>query len=200
MQSRRLTAVLADIFSRPSINGTRLVGVDGPSGSGKSTVARRLAVLSGASLLEVDDFLSWGDLTQWWERFETEALAPLSEGHDATFRVRDWMNDEFGRGLGGWKTVPSAPLVVVDGVSCTRIAAADRYVFRMWVDAPEDVRLLRGLERDGEDHRKLWVQWMAMERRFFDEDRTSTRADLLVCGHPTAPHNPATELVVEGQA
>jgi uridine kinase len=86
-------------------------------------------------------------------------------------------------------------LVILEGVTCTRRAAADRLVYRIWVDAPEDLRLRRGMERDGETHRQLWLDWMKVERQFFAEDRTRALADLQVNGHPHVSHDQETEVV-----
>ena len=198
MQPRKLAAVLDEILDRPSVNGVRLVGVDGPSGSGKSTLARRLAELAAAPVLAIDDFVSWGDLHSWWDRFEQEALEPLSRGTDARYRVRDWHNDEFGASLNGWAAVVAVPLVVVEGVTCTRAAAVQRFAYRIWVDAAADVRLGRGVERDGESHRQLWLDWMALEQEFFAEDRTRSRADLVVEGDPPVTHGPDEVMVAAG--
>jgi len=81
------------------------------------------------------------------------------------------------------------------GKICTRRAAADRLVYRIWVDAPEDLRLRRGVERDGETHRQLWLDWMNVERQFFAEDRTRAMADLRINGHPHVSHDQETEVV-----
>jgi hypothetical protein len=40
----------------------------------------------------------------------------------------------------------------------------------------------RGLVRDGEQARHLWLNWMDKERDFFLKDGTRKRADLLVSG------------------
>jgi hypothetical protein len=122
-------------------------------------------------------------------------LTPLVAGADAHYQVRDWANDEFGTSLDGWKTVAWAPLVILEGVTCTRLAAAHRLAYKIWVEAPEDLRLRRGLERDGTDHRQLWLTWMAEERELFAADGTRARAELRVSGHPTVPHDPETEVV-----
>lgn len=191
-----LDDVLADVVRRDaSGSGIRLVGVDGPSGSGKSTLAKRLAAWASAPVVEIDDFVSWTDFAGWWPRFETQVLSPLLSGAEARYQVRDWPNDEFGTSLDGWKTLAWAPLVILEGVTCTRLAAAGRLAYSIWVEAPEDLRLQRGLERDGTDHRQLWRTWMADERKFFAADGTRARADLRVSGHPTVPHDPETELV-----
>ncbi len=66
------------------------------------------------------------------------------------------------------------------GVSVTRAVAADRYAFRIWVDAPAPLRLARGVERDGSDQTAQWAAWQEMERAFFAADGTAARADLRV--------------------
>lgn len=188
--------VLADVRRRDgSGTGIRLVGVDGPSGSGKSSLARRLAARAQAPVVEIDDFVSWSDFAGWWPRFEDQVLRPLLSGADARYQVRDWANDEFGTSLGGWKTQTWAPLVILEGVTCTRLAAAQVLAYAIWVEAPEVLRLQRGLARDGSSHRQHWLTWMAEEREFFAADGTRARADLRVTGHPAVPHDPETELV-----
>jgi len=131
-------------MERPAAGGIRIIGVDGPQGSGKSTLAARISALIGAPLAQVDDFVSWVDLVGWWPRFEAQVLNPLLSGSDAHYQVRDWENDEFGTSLNGWKTVEWSPVVVLEGLTCTRAAIADRLAYRIWVEAPDDVRLQDG--------------------------------------------------------
>ena len=191
-----LDDVVADVRQRDAAGtGIRLIGVDGPSGSGKSTLAARLAARTLAPVVAIDDFVSWSDFAGWWPRFDHHVLTPLLSGADARYQVRDWANDEFGTSLDGWETVAWAPLLILEGVTCTRLAAAHRLAYTIWVEAPDDLRLLRGLERDGTDHRQLWLTWMAEERELFAADGTGARADLRVSGHPLVRHDPETELV-----
>jgi hypothetical protein len=190
-----LDEVLAEIRKRGPYRGIRIVGVDGASGSGKSMLAARLAARSGAPLIQVDDFVSWSDFAGWWPRFDRQVLDRLVSGQDAWYQVRDWRNDEFGSSLNGWKTVPWSPLVIVEGVTCTRRAATDRLAYRIWVEAPDGVRLERGVARDGETHRQLWIDWMREEGRFFADDGTRARADLRIDGNPTTPHDPDSDVV-----
>lgn len=161
-----------------------MVGVDGPSGSGKSTFARELAAAAGAPIIEMDDFGSWGDFAGWWSRLEEQVLEPLFAGGAARYQVRDWPGDEFGSSLRGWKTLAWSPLVILEGVTCTRQAVADRLAYAVWVEAPRDVRLHRGVERDGEDHRHLWVRWQVEEADFFSADGARDRADLIIDTSP----------------
>jgi thymidylate kinase len=66
------------LLTGPQTQALRLVAVDGRAGSGKSTFARALSrALGGVNVLQLDDFLAWDDLTEFWPRFEAEVLLPL---------------------------------------------------------------------------------------------------------------------------
>jgi uridine kinase len=176
-----MTGIAAFVRAAAPINGIKLVGVDGPSGSGKTTLAKPLAAELGAPIIEIDDFVSWDPSADWWPRFEEQVLGPLTNKNDAVYQARDW-NDWYGSSLKEWKTVPWQPIVVLEGVTCTRRAAADRLACRIWVEAPAEVRLARGLARDTDGHpgaRELWERWMAEETEFFALDGTRARADFV---------------------
>jgi hypothetical protein len=172
--------VLDRILAVPVIGAPVIVAVDGPAGSGKSTLARELAELSGAALVGVDDFVTWHDFGAWWPRLRDDALLPLASGMDATYQVRDWEGDEFGSSVRDWKTVPWAPLVIIEGVTSARREAVPYLSFAIWVEAAAALRLARGLARDGEDHRTFWTGWMHAEQEFFDADGTRERADVII--------------------
>ncbi|WP_236795758.1 hypothetical protein [Amycolatopsis sp. GM8] len=108
-------------------------------------------------MIEADDFVSWDDFSGWRPRFEEEVLVPLLSGRKACYQMRDWERDEFRSSLQRERKLP-------------------------WVEAPRDQRLKRGLARDGEGHRDLWLRWQDVEERFFSEDDTRSRADLVVDG------------------
>jgi uridine kinase len=173
---------------RQGRSGARIIGVDGPAGGGKSTFAARLAETTGAPVIEVDDFISWDNLAGWWPRFEAQVLEPLLDGRDAHYQARDWINDWRGSRLGEWKRVPWAPLVIIEGVTCTRRATVGRLAYAVWVEASRETRLARGLARDADngepDFADLWTKWMVQEDAFFAADGTRERADLVVSTEP----------------
>lgn len=170
-----------EVNRRDSINGIRIIGIDGPSGSGKSVLAERLSARLGAPVIEIDDFISWDSFAGWWPRFDAQVLTPLLSGQDATFQARDW-TDWYGSSLGDWKTQPWAPTIIVEGVTCTRRDTIGRLVYAAWVEAPPELRLARGMARDskfaGKD--QLWDRWMAEEDEFFTADGTRDRADVII--------------------
>ncbi len=190
-------AELADRIDAVSVTApVTLLAVDRPTGSGKSVFARRLSrAVGGAPIVETDDFISWGDVTGWWARLEEEVLAPLMAGREAHYQVRDWTNDELGDSLREWRILPPSPVVVIDGVTSSRRAVRDRLAYAVWVEAPRDVRLQRGVARDGEARREEWIGWMIREEEFFAADGTRERAELRVDGAPRLPHDPEREYI-----
>ncbi len=194
---RSLARLAGEIRARPCSRAVRLVAVDGRAGAGKSTVARALAAACGdVPVLKVDGFLFWGDIAGWWPRLEREALRPLLAGSPARFRVRDWANDPLGQGLDGWAEVVAADVVIVEGVTSSRQAIARDLVMSLWVETPGGERLRRGIARDGEQRRSLWIEWMALEEEFFGRDGAMARADYVVSGQPSHPYDRATEVVI----
>jgi uridine kinase len=77
-------------------------------------------------------------------------LVPLSGGRGARYQRYDWPSDS----LAEWREVASDRLVVVEGVYVLRRELRGYYEHRIWIEADRDVRLRRGLERDGEAARE----------------------------------------------
>jgi uridine kinase len=175
----------------------RLVAVDGRAGAGKSHFTSSLIPRCGdVALVRVDDFLWWGDIDGWWERLRREALEPLLDGRPAQFRVRDWRNDPLGRGVGDRVVLEPAETVVVEGVGSSRRDVAERIDQAYWVETSPETRLRRGLRRDGEVRRGNWLEWMDLEQAFFAVDGAASRADHVIDGEPTVPHDTARQVVV----
>lgn len=194
---RRFVDLAASILSLPPSCGlTRLVAVDGPGGSGKSTFAGRLAASfnDGAvvQVVHTDDFASWDNQFGWAPQLREQVIARLQQGVPGRYQRYDWVEKKFAE----WHAVAPAPVVVVEGVGAAQRAFADALAMTAWVDTPPDVRLARGLARDGEHMRGFWEQWIAGERAHFAADRTRSRADLVVAGDPATPHDAETEFVV----
>src|SRR4051812_35154033 len=139
--------IAAAIARRDPVNGIRIVGIDGPSGSGKSFLAAQISKLLAAPIIEIDDFVSWDCFADWWPRFDAQVLTPLLAGRDAVYQARDW-NDWYGSSLGAWKTQPWSPTIVLEGVTCTRSETTGRLAYAVWVEAPADLRLARGMARN----------------------------------------------------
>jgi uridine kinase len=182
----------------PRLGAVRLVAVDGPAGSGKTTFAARLAAelrASGASAAEIhtDDLLEgWTDMVSFWPRLTEWVLDPLRRGEPARYRRYDWVR---GRFEDEWQPLPVPGVLVVEGVTSARAAVRPYLGLGVLVWAGRDLRLARGIARDGEALRPEWLRWMAAEDRHFAADDTARRADLVVDGAPEVPHDPEREYV-----
>lgn len=172
----------------------RLVGIDGLAGSGKTTFATRLARAAGndVPVVHTDDFATHDEPMQWWPRMLTHVIEPLLAGRPATFHPYDWA----ARTTTAPVTVTPADLVLVEGVGATRSAWRDRLVLRVWVDAPREVRLRRGLERDGQELAEFWREWMAAEDGYVADERPQEHAHVILDGDPHQPHDPESEFCV----
>jgi uridine kinase len=170
-----------------ALGAVRLICVDGPAGSGKTTLAGVLATALGqrAAVVHLDDlYEGWTGLVGVWERVEAQLLVPLAAGRSGRYQRYDWPTARFAE----WVEVPVPEVLILEGCGSSPRAVDGRAVLRVFVDAPADVRLARGLARDGADERDHWLAWMAEEATEFVRESTRDRADVVVDG--TAPLAP----------
>jgi uridine kinase len=178
----------------PSCGPVRLVAVDGPAGSGKTTFAGRLGQAAGAQVIHSDDFpVAWdGPPDSWFPMLDDQVLRPLSGGAAGAYRRFDWVRGTFAERV----EVPPAPVLVIEGVGAARRASADLIAFTIWVEAPEPLRLRRGLSRDGAAYERQWRTWMRTEEEWFARDDSRRRADLRVDVAALFPRHDGAEFVV----
>ncbi len=156
---------------------TRIVAIDGPGGAGKSSLACWIASRLDAQIVPTDDFASWDNPIDWWPQLLDLVLKPLAAGVRASYQPTSW--DGTGR-----ERVNIEPLgtVIVEGVSSSRLAFRSHLAFAVWVETPRDLRLRRGLERDGATAATLWERWMEAEDQYIDAERPAERADVVLRG------------------
>ena len=69
---------------------------------------------------------------------------------------------------------------MLEGTGCWSPAIADLVGALVWVEAESELRLRRGMARDGEHMRPQWEQWRVDEDVLFARLGTRARADLVV--------------------
>jgi uridine kinase len=180
----------------PGLGRTRLVCVDGPAGSGKTTLADALVEAAahragqragpaavptvGTVLLHMDDlYEGWSGLNdELTRRLERDVLAPLRAERAGRYRRYDWHRGRFAEE----HAVPVPELLLVEGCGSGAARYADATTLLIWVEAPRELRVRRGVERDGVGVLPHWRAWMVDEERHFARQRTRERADVLVDG------------------
>ena len=169
-----------------------VIAIDGPSCSGKSILATAVALRSGASILEGDDFyrdtlpsLSAAqreamsdaavvDAVIDWERLRDKGLLPLRAGHPATFQPYDWETDD-GR-LSAPKTIPTTDLIIVEGVYAARPELTELVDIAVYLGVDPQTRAERYAEREDDPE---WVRfWERGEAHYFRVVRPSASFDL----------------------
>jgi len=174
VDSRSDAARVLDLTrSRPPTLGTgRLICVDGPAGSGKTTLAAAL----GAPVVHMDELIEgWHGLRTVDAQLDG-LLRPHASGRPGSYRRYDWVAGAYAETV----VVPPAPLLVLEGVGAGSLVIAGLVTVLVWVEADHDVRMARGIERDGDAFAPYWEMWAAEESEEFVRNRTRERADLLL--------------------
>ncbi|GAA0619968.1 hypothetical protein HPO96_25410 [Kribbella sandramycini] len=194
-----IDSLLDHVTGAPARLGrSRLISIDGPAGSGKSTLAAGFAARAKARGLNTD-VVHMDDLYEGWSGAERgfallrdHVLQRLADGREGRYRRYDWHAGAYAE----LHVVPvTVDLLVVEGVTACDRDADPFQSLRIWIETTNEVRLDRGIARDGEALRDHWLDWMRWERDHFAAQSTRSRAHLIANGNPTIPHDPTLELV-----
>ena len=168
----------------PTLGSGRLICVDGPAGSGKTTWAAGIAQLAPeVTVVHMDDlYPGWSGLPEVDAQLG-DLLRPLAENQPGSYRRYDWVAEEFAERI----VVGPAPLLVLEGVGCGAARFAGLVTVLVWVEAPERLRMERGIARDGDAFAPHWEQWAVDEAEVYARERTRERADVHIDGSQPYP-------------
>ena len=165
------------------------IAIDGRGASGKSALAEYLGKkLDGFTVINGDDFfephaheITWGEFNE--ERFRDEVLRPVNFGlREFTIRPFDFPQGE----LGSPKHLKIDRGVIIE--RCFSFKLPFEWDFRIWVETPAEVCLMRGLQREGakvlgERATAAWCQvWQPREARYIEETSPIHISDYVVDG------------------
>jgi uridine kinase len=157
--------------------GTRIVAVDGAGGAGKTSLSEWLAPELGAQIVHTDEFATWQNPTDWWPDLIAKVLGPLAAGRPARYVPTRWGGPERQE-----VTIEPGGFLILEGVTASRAAFRPYLAYVIWIETPRELRLRRGIERDGQSMRPQWEEWMAGEDRYVDRERPAERADRVLPG------------------
>lgn len=181
------------LYKISRLNKTRfIIGIDGLGGSGKSAFAGELAVfIPNAAIVHMDHFYkpkNWRAATDsssevgaWfdWRRLEKQLLVPFTENREIRIQKYDWESGS----LKEWQSVSNTANVIVEGVYSTRRELAKYYDLKIWIDCPADIRLSRGIERDGIEMKEQWRDvWMKQEDDYYNKHKPFLSSDVKING------------------
>jgi len=187
---------LVAYFNNISKNQDRfIIAIYGPGGSGKSFFLEKLSsVLKNYDIVHFDDFY----LPKYdpeivgsnfdWRRLIDQVLSPFVKHISCKYLFFDWNVNK----LDGWKEIDAKRYLIIDGVTSGRLELRKYLNFIIFIETPPEIRLRRGIERDGENFRNIWVnEWMPNEFKYFNSDihRTKSICDLIVDGTFTDTSN-----------
>lgn len=172
-----------------------LIGIDGQGAAGKTTLAENLQKFDPSiDIISMDDFYLpkpdrpkgnaftkpiGGDFD--WQRLEQEVLKPLSSNKEVTYQICHWNSDTI---LSETKTVSPTGIIIIEGIYAIRPELKDYYDYMIWIDTPQDLRLQRGIARNGIQTKNLWLhEWMPHEDRYVKIYKPYAYADEVITMH-----------------
>jgi len=181
--TRGLEAVLAavDAAAVSAGGGAPVVLIDGPSGAGKSSLADLL--LSrwpgdvAPRIVRMDDlYPGWDGLDAASDALHAELLEPLATSGRGRWRRWDWAGDRPAE----WHEVTGRAPVLVEG--CGTLAGANvRWAhLALWLDADDELRKARALDRDGATFASHWDLWQSEFERYLHREDPRANADLVL--------------------
>ena len=159
---------------------TTLTAIDGCGGSGKSLLANSLAhSLDYAYIVNCDDLSANPSHPEWRRRLMKQVVGPLLNDRPARYARYDWVS---GKVL-EWCDIEPGGVVIVEGVSTLHSDLGKPWDVAIWVECPRELRLARGIARDGERMRSTWVdRWMPEEDEYVVAEQPQARADFIYDG------------------
>ena len=171
----------ASAFVRAALAASRapVVLVDGPSGAGKSTFADAIvAAWPGVApqLVRMDDlYPGWAGLEPASHQVVRDLLLPLRSSGVGHWRRWDWAASR----VRDTRVARAGHPLVIEGCGCLTRASASLADLHVWLNAADDVRKRRALDRDRGAFDAHWDMWQRQWGRLVARESPVSLADLV---------------------
>jgi uridine kinase len=160
---------------------TPIILIDGRAGSGKSTLAALLKNElfregeSAPRVIHMDDLYDgWDGLQAGADYLQRLIISPVSNRKKASWQEFDWALGERSR----WREFEGQTPLIIEGCGSIARLAAQSSQIKVWVEAPDEVRYQRWLDREGSEEN--FGRWAAQEVEFYARERSTELADITV--------------------
>lgn len=157
--------------------------IDGRAGSGKSTLAAAVQNEffklgeSSPRVIHLDDlYYGWDGLNQGVEYLQRSILVPLIKREVAHYQVFDWAKNERDE----WREFAGGTPLIIEGCGAINTNSIEFADAAIWLDAADDVRHERWVEREGNDDH--FNQWAAQELDFYAREHSRDLATEVIGG------------------
>ncbi|MEI7777885.1 MAG: hypothetical protein WCJ42_00460 [Actinomycetes bacterium] len=185
-------AVEVDLLARirklsPRLGHTVLVAIDGRSGAGKSTLAARLAASMGAMTVQLEYlYPGWDGLDAGVQNAVDTVLKPFSRGAAADVPQWDWQSNKWGIPM----RIAPPRYLLLEGVGAASAAIRRWTDLAIWLELPQEERLLRARVRGWETYEGHWDSWAVQEDALMARENLPQSADLVLVGSQDLPVGP----------
>lgn len=165
----------------------KVIAIDGRCAAGKTTLARRLAEVTGAGLIHMDDFFLPKELRTeerlkepggnvHYERFAEEVLPHLRNAVGFDYVRYDCSTMEFG----AKRMVPAGVLRIVEGSYSCHPSFGDYMDVRIFCDVSLLDQRVRIKMRDGDNALPIFLdKWIPKEEKYFAVYKIKEQADII---------------------
>ncbi len=161
------------------------IAIDGRGGSGKTVFAEYLKklvpdfiFLNGDDYFEpVENQIVWGAFND--ARFRQDIIKPLQHGNSFIYRPYDWHKEPH---------ISEQPTAITKGFCLERCFSFDfdlDWDLKIWVEAPKEVCLERGLAREHMPRERVlaaWQIWQVAEDNYIAQKQPEELADIVIDG------------------
>jgi len=167
----------------------KAIAIDGPGGSGKSTLAKQLAKDFDAAIIPMDAFLLPVEKHRFsaiaknydLDRFFNEVVLALGSDSPVSYSSQNLETGELKK-----IKIPAGKKVIVEGIYSFEVDFREIYDFAIFVDAPREELLRRGMP-SGKSGSSWLDKWLVGEETYLEAQSPRLAATLIIDGSKPFP-------------